>query len=169
MGVAALVLTGGDYAIHGTNRPESVGGFVSYGCIRMYNGDITRLFAAGQRRHAGLRRSLDRQLPCTRGGQAGALPSRTGAAPLSCPGAAIIVPYRPPLSQDLAKVRDPFQSNRKRRRGLRLIEVDAWIDSSLFRAGRVDRRPARGDLALHAPLPGDRLQPAPSSSCSARA
>ena len=45
MGVAALVLTGGDYAIHGTNRPNSVGGFVSYGCIRMYNGDITRLFA----------------------------------------------------------------------------------------------------------------------------
>ncbi len=34
-------------------------------------------------------------------------------------------------------MRDPFQSNRKRRRGLRLIEVDAWIDSSLFRAGRV--------------------------------
>lgn len=44
MGVAALVLTGGDYAIHGTNRPGSVGGFVSYGCIRMYNADITRLF-----------------------------------------------------------------------------------------------------------------------------
>ncbi len=34
-------------------------------------------------------------------------------------------------------MRDPFQSNRKRRHGLRLIEVDAWIDSSLFRAGRV--------------------------------
>ncbi len=34
-------------------------------------------------------------------------------------------------------MRDPFQSNRKRRRGLRLIEVDAWVDSSLFRAGRV--------------------------------
>jgi lipoprotein-anchoring transpeptidase ErfK/SrfK len=44
MGVAALVLTGGDYAIHGTNRPQSVGGFVSYGCIRMYNSDITHLF-----------------------------------------------------------------------------------------------------------------------------
>ena len=44
MGVAALVLTGGDYAIHGTNRPNSVGGFVSYGCIRMYNSDISRLF-----------------------------------------------------------------------------------------------------------------------------
>ena len=34
-------------------------------------------------------------------------------------------------------MRDPFQSNRKRRHGLRLIEVDAWIDSALFRAGRV--------------------------------
>ncbi len=34
-------------------------------------------------------------------------------------------------------MRDPFQSNRKRRRGLRLIEVDAWVDSALFRAGRV--------------------------------
>ena len=44
MGVAALVLTGGDYAIHGTNRPQSVGGFVSYGCIRMYNADIAQLF-----------------------------------------------------------------------------------------------------------------------------
>ena len=32
-------------------------------------------------------------------------------------------------------LRDPFQSNRKRRRRVRLIEVDAWIDSSLFRAG----------------------------------
>jgi penicillin-binding protein 1A len=33
-------------------------------------------------------------------------------------------------------LRDPFQSNRKRRRSVRLIEVDAWIDSTLFRAGR---------------------------------
>jgi penicillin-binding protein 1A len=33
-------------------------------------------------------------------------------------------------------LRDPFQSNRKTRRRIRLIEVDAWIDSSLFRAGR---------------------------------
>ncbi len=33
-------------------------------------------------------------------------------------------------------MRDPFQSSKKRRRGLRLIEVDAWVDSTLFRAGR---------------------------------
>jgi lipoprotein-anchoring transpeptidase ErfK/SrfK len=45
LGSAALVMTGGDYAIHGTNRPGSIGGFVSYGCIRMYNRDILRLFS----------------------------------------------------------------------------------------------------------------------------
>jgi lipoprotein-anchoring transpeptidase ErfK/SrfK len=44
MGVAAMTLAGGEYAIHGTNVPGSVGGFVSYGCIRMYNEDITDLY-----------------------------------------------------------------------------------------------------------------------------
>lgn len=45
MGAAAMVLTGGQYAIHGTNRPNSIGGFVSYGCIRMFNGDILDLYS----------------------------------------------------------------------------------------------------------------------------
>ncbi|MBV8753313.1 MAG: L,D-transpeptidase, partial [Hyphomicrobiales bacterium] len=46
MGEAALTLSGGgQYAIHGTNMPGSVGGFVSYGCIRMYNQDILDLYA----------------------------------------------------------------------------------------------------------------------------
>jgi lipoprotein-anchoring transpeptidase ErfK/SrfK len=44
MGVAAMTLAGGEYAIHGTNRPGSVGGFVSYGCIRMLNDDISDLY-----------------------------------------------------------------------------------------------------------------------------
>ena len=44
MGVAAMTLAGGEYAIHGTNQPSSIGGFVSYGCIRMYNQDISDLF-----------------------------------------------------------------------------------------------------------------------------
>ena len=44
MGVAALTLTGGEYAIHGTNQPQSVGGFVSSGCIRMLNQDVVDLF-----------------------------------------------------------------------------------------------------------------------------
>lgn len=34
-------------------------------------------------------------------------------------------------------MRDPFQSTRKRRRGVRLIEIDAWIDSSVFGIGRI--------------------------------
>ena len=45
MGAAAMTLTGGTYAIHGTNNPDSIGKSVSYGCIRMLNADITDLFA----------------------------------------------------------------------------------------------------------------------------
>ena len=44
MGPRALTLAGGEYAIHGTNRPNSIGTFASYGCIRMYNEDILDLF-----------------------------------------------------------------------------------------------------------------------------
>jgi lipoprotein-anchoring transpeptidase ErfK/SrfK len=44
MGAAALVLDRGEYAIHGTNAPGSIGGFVSHGCIRMYNSDIMDLY-----------------------------------------------------------------------------------------------------------------------------
>jgi lipoprotein-anchoring transpeptidase ErfK/SrfK len=45
MGVAAMTLAGTDYAIHGTNQPSLIGHFVSHGCIRMFNEDITDLFA----------------------------------------------------------------------------------------------------------------------------
>jgi lipoprotein-anchoring transpeptidase ErfK/SrfK len=44
MGARALTLDRDQYAIHGTNRPESIGKFVSYGCIRMHNADIIHLF-----------------------------------------------------------------------------------------------------------------------------
>ena len=44
MGVAAMTLSGGEYAIHGTNKPRSSGTVASYGCIRMLNQDITDLF-----------------------------------------------------------------------------------------------------------------------------
>ena len=44
MGAAAMTLSGGEYAIHGTNMPSSIGGFVSYGCIRMYNEDVLDLY-----------------------------------------------------------------------------------------------------------------------------
>jgi lipoprotein-anchoring transpeptidase ErfK/SrfK len=48
MGVAALTLDRGEYAIHGTNRPGSIGTFASYGCIRMYNQDVADLYGRVQ-------------------------------------------------------------------------------------------------------------------------
>ena len=45
LGVAVLVLGDGTYGIHGTNRPETIGTFASYGCFRMYNNDILDLFS----------------------------------------------------------------------------------------------------------------------------
>lgn len=45
MGAAALTLGSTEYAIHGTNKPSSIGGFVSYGCIRMYNDDVLDLYS----------------------------------------------------------------------------------------------------------------------------
>src|SRR5262245_32590748 len=45
MGAAAMTLSGGgEYAIHGTNDPRSIGGSVSYGCIRMHNADVLDLY-----------------------------------------------------------------------------------------------------------------------------
>jgi lipoprotein-anchoring transpeptidase ErfK/SrfK len=44
MGARALTLNRGEYAIHGTNNPRSIGTFASYGCIRMLNADIIDLF-----------------------------------------------------------------------------------------------------------------------------
>ena len=52
MGAAALTLSGGQYAIHGTNNPGSIGGFVSAGCIRMHNKDVMDLYG---RVHVGTR------------------------------------------------------------------------------------------------------------------
>lgn len=44
MGAAALVLADNELAIHGTNNPGSVGGLVSWGCIRMRNQDVLDLY-----------------------------------------------------------------------------------------------------------------------------
>lgn len=46
MGAAALLISGrGQYAIHGTNNPASIGRFVSYGCFRMHNDDVLDLYS----------------------------------------------------------------------------------------------------------------------------
>lgn len=45
MGARAIGLgPGGQYAIHGTNIPSSVGRAASYGCFRMHNHDIIDLY-----------------------------------------------------------------------------------------------------------------------------
>jgi lipoprotein-anchoring transpeptidase ErfK/SrfK len=44
MGAAVLGLDHGNYAIHGTNNPASIGGYVSHGCIRMHNQDVLDLY-----------------------------------------------------------------------------------------------------------------------------
>lgn len=44
LGPRAMVLAHGEYAIHGTNRRDSIGTRASYGCIRMYNEDVVDLF-----------------------------------------------------------------------------------------------------------------------------
>ncbi len=44
MGARALTLDRDQYAIHGTNRPDSIGTSASYGCIRMHNRDVVDLF-----------------------------------------------------------------------------------------------------------------------------
>ena len=44
MGPRAILLDRDEIAIHGTNRPSSIGTYASYGCIRMMNADVIDLF-----------------------------------------------------------------------------------------------------------------------------
>ena len=44
LGARALYLGASDYRIHGTNDPTTIGKFVSSGCIRLTNEDVTDLF-----------------------------------------------------------------------------------------------------------------------------
>lgn len=44
MGARALTLNRDEYAIHGTNRPDTIGTFASYGCVRMLNADVIDLY-----------------------------------------------------------------------------------------------------------------------------
>jgi lipoprotein-anchoring transpeptidase ErfK/SrfK len=36
---------GDGYALHGTNKPETIGQSVSHGCVRLRNEDISRLYS----------------------------------------------------------------------------------------------------------------------------
>jgi lipoprotein-anchoring transpeptidase ErfK/SrfK len=45
LGARAMYLSGSVYRIHGTNAPETIGGRVSSGCIRMVNDDVIDLYS----------------------------------------------------------------------------------------------------------------------------
>jgi hypothetical protein len=45
LGARAMYLGTSDYRIHGTNDPSTIGKFVSSGCIRLTNEDVTDLFS----------------------------------------------------------------------------------------------------------------------------
>src|SRR5215813_9717337 len=45
LGARAMYLGASEYRIHGTNDPTTIGKFVSSGCIRMTNQDVTDLFS----------------------------------------------------------------------------------------------------------------------------
>jgi lipoprotein-anchoring transpeptidase ErfK/SrfK len=45
LGARAMYLGSSDYRIHGTNNPATIGKFVSSGCIRLTNEDVTDLFS----------------------------------------------------------------------------------------------------------------------------
>ncbi|RNB87390.1 L,D-transpeptidase [Brevibacillus fluminis] len=44
-GTRGMVFTSANHAIHGTNKPESIGHDVSLGCIRLHNADVEELYS----------------------------------------------------------------------------------------------------------------------------
>ena len=44
LGARAMYLGGTVYRIHGTNQPSTIGTFVSSGCIRLTNEDVSDLY-----------------------------------------------------------------------------------------------------------------------------
>ncbi len=61
-----LNIAPGNYGIHGTNLPSSIGGYVSNGCIRMHNRDIERIFphiSVGTPVHIGIYEPFNRKPP----------------------------------------------------------------------------------------------------------
>lgn len=44
LGINANGTSGNVYAIHGNSNPNSIGGYVSAGCVRMYNKSVVKLY-----------------------------------------------------------------------------------------------------------------------------
>jgi lipoprotein-anchoring transpeptidase ErfK/SrfK len=74
LGARAMYLGGTLYRIHGTNQPSTIGTFVSSGCIRLTNDDVSDLYS---RVGVGTRVVV---LPGAQGAQASAAPPQTAVA-----------------------------------------------------------------------------------------
>ena len=85
LGARALYLGKTVYRIHGTNQPSTIGTFVSSGCIRLTNEDVTDLYSAREGRHA-------------RGGAAGQAASDGRRVPLAPPAGASVLPRSEPVT-----------------------------------------------------------------------
>ncbi len=90
LGARALYLGKTIYRIHGTNQPSTIGTFVSSGCIRLTNEDVTDLYT---RVKVGTRVVV---LPGKPPATAAATPPATAAAPPAAPTS--VAPPVPPSS-----------------------------------------------------------------------
>jgi len=81
LGARALYLGKTEYRIHGTNQPSTIGTFVSSGCIRLTNDDVTDLYGRVQ---VGTRVVVLPGAP-TNTAQATAVPRPIESAPLAPP------------------------------------------------------------------------------------
>jgi lipoprotein-anchoring transpeptidase ErfK/SrfK len=82
LGARALYLGKTEYRIHGTNQPSTIGSFVSSGCIRLANEDITDLYGRVQ---VGTRVVVMPGTP-PNSAQATPIPRAIEATPLPPPG-----------------------------------------------------------------------------------
>src|SRR5262245_7265781 len=85
LGARALYLGDTLYRIHGTNQPSTIGSFVSSGCIRLTNEDVTDLYS---RVKVGTRVVvLPSGLPMTAAAPVGSRRGMTGVMPYGLPSA----------------------------------------------------------------------------------
>jgi lipoprotein-anchoring transpeptidase ErfK/SrfK len=109
LGARALYLGNTLYRIHGTNQPSTIGTFVSSGCIRLSNEDITDLYK---------RVKVGTRVVVLRGGA----PTSTAAAPTrSSAGAPAAGPGSSPASDASKKRPKPEEI------AMKLLQVDALV------------------------------------------
>ncbi len=109
LGARALYLGNTLYRIHGTNQPSTIGTFVSSGCIRLTNEDITDLYT---RVKVGTRVIVLRGRP----------PATSAAAPVGPPAGGAAVSSGVPSASDV-----PRKKPKPEEIAMKLLQVDALV------------------------------------------